>query len=266
MKISIITINYNNLSGLKETIDSVLSQSYDSTEYIIIDGGSTDGSAEYIQSVSSNLAYWISEKDRGVYDAMNKGIDQATGDYLIFMNSGDRFFNSSVLSEIFRDKDYEEDVLVGSTIYSNGNTGIVRHPRNLDIMLKELPFCHQSAFIKGTLMRSKKYDESYKIIADYQFFFQIWREGKTFLSIKKIVSIYDTSGLSSLQENAKTTYIERCKIWGKQPDVFDFYFRKFKAQLKRIVILALPSTLLDCIMRRPQSSNKAIPIARIIQI
>lgn len=266
MKISVITINYNNLSGLKETVNSVLSQSYDSTEYIIIDGGSTDGSAEYIQSVSSCLTYWISEKDKGVYNAMNKGIDQATGDFLIFMNSGDRFFNSSVLYEIFSDKYYEADVLVGSTIYSKGDTGIVRHPRNLAIMQKELPFCHQSAFIKGSLMRSKKYEESFKIIADYHFFFQIWREGKTFQNIKKIVSIYDTSGLSSLQENAKIAYNERCKIWGKQPNVFDFYFRRFKTQLKKIVISAIPSTLLDCLMKRPKGSNSATPIVNIMQL
>ena len=99
MKISIITINYNNIQGLKQTLFSVLEQDYNNIEYIVIDGGSTDGSKELLRAKSDELFYWVSERDKGVYNAMNKGIAQSTGDYLIFMNSGDVFFNKHVLSD-----------------------------------------------------------------------------------------------------------------------------------------------------------------------
>ena len=91
MKYSIITINYNHIEGLKRTIDSVISQTSSNYEYIIIDGGSTDGSVNIIKEYKEHLVYWISEKDNGVYHAMNKGVAQAQGDYCIFMNSGDCF-------------------------------------------------------------------------------------------------------------------------------------------------------------------------------
>ena len=93
MLFSIITINYNNSEGLRQTIDSVVSQTYHEYEYIVIDGGSTDGSVDIIGFFSDKVDYWVSEKDRGIYHAMNKGVAQAHGDYCIFMNSGDSFYN-----------------------------------------------------------------------------------------------------------------------------------------------------------------------------
>jgi glycosyltransferase involved in cell wall biosynthesis len=89
LKLSIITVNYNNLEGLKKTIESVVSQTWQVFEYIVIDGGSTDGSAAYIEAQSVNIDYWVSEPDNGIYNAMNKGIKAATGEYLLFLNSGD---------------------------------------------------------------------------------------------------------------------------------------------------------------------------------
>ena len=100
MKYSIITINYNNRDGLEMTINSVLEQTYKDFEYIIIDGGSTDGSLEVIKKHAAQIDYWVSEPDNGIYNAMNKGIRKATGDYLNFMNSGDTYHTSSVLGDI----------------------------------------------------------------------------------------------------------------------------------------------------------------------
>ena len=95
MKFSIISINYNHKEGLIRTIKSVLCQNNDNYEYIIIDGGSSDGSVDVIKDNAANIAYWVSEKDNGVYHAMNKGVAKAKGDYLIFMNSGDCFHSLS---------------------------------------------------------------------------------------------------------------------------------------------------------------------------
>lgn len=114
-KVTIITVNYNNLEGLKRTIPSVLSQTFHDYEYIVIDGGSTDGSKEYIESQQQGLTYWVSERDKGIYPAMNKGIAQAHGEYCIFMNSGDHFFSSVALEQAALELD-GTDFCVGKTI------------------------------------------------------------------------------------------------------------------------------------------------------
>ena len=98
-KLTIITINYNNLEGLKRTVESVLNQTWQEFEYIVIDGGSNDGSAEYIESQSEHIDYWVSEPDKGIYNAMNKGIAKARGEYLLFLNSGDHLYSAKVLEE-----------------------------------------------------------------------------------------------------------------------------------------------------------------------
>ena len=112
MKYSIITVNYNNKDGLKKTIESVIHQSYRDFEYIIIDGGSTDGSAELLKEYSDKITYWVSEPDKGIYNGMNKGIAKATGDYLNFMNSGDCFYADDVLQHV-ADYNYNADFIVG---------------------------------------------------------------------------------------------------------------------------------------------------------
>ena len=100
MKYSIITVNYNNREGLKRTIESVIHQTFRDFEFIVIDGGSTDSSAEVLKAYDEHISYWVSEKDNGIYDAMNKGIRKATGDYLNFMNSGDCFYDDDVLRNV----------------------------------------------------------------------------------------------------------------------------------------------------------------------
>lgn len=266
MKISIITINYNNIQGLKQTLFSVLEQDYNNIEYIVIDGGSTDGSKELLRAKSDELFYWVSERDKGVYNAMNKGIAQSTGDYLIFMNSGDVFFNKHVLSDFFVDKKYEADILYGNTVYKYGSKGILRFPRDLTVMQYELPFCHQSCFVKGSLMRNSLYDESYKLIADYAFFYHCWKENRKFQRINKIIAIYDTTGISADKKRAWQIYEEGCKIQGKKTYKLEYKLKQWKNKLRKIIKSIIPSRLLDILMHRPQNSNKAISIDIIQQI
>jgi len=118
MKLSIITVNLNNKSGLQKTIDSVISQTYKDFEWIIIDGGSTDGSKELIEQYSQYITYWISEPDKGIYNAMNKGIVQAKGEYLQFLNSGDALYDKYVLDKILKATNITSDIITGS-IFSN---------------------------------------------------------------------------------------------------------------------------------------------------
>src|ERR1035437_595442 len=100
-KLSIITVNLSNATGLRKTIESVISQTFTDYEYLIIDGGSTDGSLDIIKEFADRMSYWVSEPDGGIYNAMNKGIAWATGDWIIFMNSGDVFRNIEVLENVF---------------------------------------------------------------------------------------------------------------------------------------------------------------------
>ena len=196
MRFSIITINYNNRIGLDSTIKSITNQDFYDYEFIIIDGGSTDGSIDVIKKYEEHISYWVSEKDNGIYNAMNKGIAQAHGDYLIFMNSGDRFHTPDVLSTI---ADYQEDIICGkvlkgeSTIPSGHNKPAITL---VDLMRGSLP--HQAMFIKRELMVKHPYDENYKILSDWKFCLEsIVFDNCSFRNIDIIVADYDTSGISS---------------------------------------------------------------------
>jgi len=173
MKYSIITINYNNKEGLRKTIESVIHQTCRDFEYIIIDGGSTDGSAEVLKEYDKDIDYWVSEPDKGIYNAMNKGIAQAHGEYLNFMNSGDFFYNKEILANVIpHTKD--TDILVGKDYHYNessqkGFASILPSRISMVTFFKEtLP--HQGAFIKRTLFINTPYDETMKIAADWAFY------------------------------------------------------------------------------------------------
>ncbi|HPF97441.1 MAG TPA: glycosyltransferase family 2 protein [Mangrovimonas sp.] len=171
MQISIITINYNHLEGLKKTMSSVLEQTWQGFEYIIIDGGSTDGSANYIESHSNQLAYWVSEPDKGIYHAMNKGIFKAKGEYLLFLNSGDHFFEQTVLDEVHSQIKEYDLIYCDWQLVDNNSSKIFRYPDELHfshMFFNSLP--HQSTFIKKALFdQVGLYDEDLKIVSDWKF-------------------------------------------------------------------------------------------------
>ena len=171
MKVSIITINYNNKLGLQRTIDSVIIQTFKDFEWIIIDGGSTDGSKELIEEYSKYITCWVSESDKGIYNAMNKGIQRAHGEYLHFLNSGDVFYSKDILYDIFYIKSYNHDILTGNII-NNGKE--LRGIGYQDISLNDFFYnsvFHPSSFIKRELFYTFGfYDENYKIVSDWKFF------------------------------------------------------------------------------------------------
>lgn len=198
MYYSIITINYNNKEGLEQTIKSVLSQTFRNYQFIIIDGGSSDGSVDVIKKYANNINYWISEPDKGRYNAMNKGIKQAIGDYLNFMNSGDTFHSPTVLEDIAK-MNLSEDIITGG--YYNQENGIkhIIKPQEVTLltMLKNT-FNHQATFIKRHLFDKRLYDENYVIQSDAKFNFQsIIFDNCSVRIIKYIVANYDFNGISS---------------------------------------------------------------------
>lgn len=232
MLISIVTINYNDLNGLKKTMESVLGQSYQQIEYIIIDGGSTDGSAAYIESQQASLDYWISERDAGIYNAMNKGIDKATGDYILFLNSGDCLESSEVIA-FLKPSEFSHDLITyGLHIVGNGIDYVRRIPDNIGFafMFKNsLP--HQSTFIKRSLFkRIGKYDENLKFVSDWKFFIlAICKFNAKFLNKPTVLSNYNLYGFSSLQENSKLLRLERKTVLMEE---FGPFYEDFKELTK----------------------------------
>lgn len=211
-KITIITINFNNLKGLGKTIPSVLSQSYPNYEYIVIDGGSSDGSKEYIKSKQQGIDYWVSEKDEGVYNAMNKAIRRAHGEYCIFMNSGDHFFNSQSLEFAATELD-GTDYCTGKTIImEKTNLFLCTPPQTMTFRFaKNRVLQHQSTFIKTQLLKDRPYDENLRIVSDWAHFFESWCfKNCSYKAISPIISVYYTDGISSI--NTKLLKKERQNV------------------------------------------------------
>jgi len=197
-KIGIITINLNNGEGLEKTINSVINQTYKNYEIIIIDGGSTDNSIDIIKKYKEHITYWVSEKDNGIYNAMNKGVEKCNSDYLIFLNSGDYFYENDTIKKIH--PNLFDDIVYGDLfIHDKNRTFIKRYqPKvNKNYFLNDtLP--HQASFIKKELFNGCKYDENYKIVSDWIFFFEsIILKHKTYLHLPYIISNYSLGGVSS---------------------------------------------------------------------
>lgn len=195
MKLSIITVNFNDAKGLERTIESVISQSYHNFEFIVIDGGSSDGSLDIIKKYERHIDYWVSEHDGGIYQGMNKGLRQAKGDYVNFMNSGDSFYSSDVLEKIFS-LGIETDIITGTHIGSPhpniGKNGVTMY----DLCTGAID--HQASFIKREVALRHPYDEKYKIVSDWKFFIEaLIIDNCSFFYTDTIVVNVDMSGISN---------------------------------------------------------------------
>ena len=203
MKFSIITVNFNNCKGLQRTIDSVLAQTSNDREFIVIDGGSTDGSKELLEKYDAQLDYWVSEPDRGIYNGMNKGIAQAKGEFVNFMNSGDTFFDTKTLEQVGLIMD-GSDIVVGSDYNEDPATGksaITILPLRISFAtFFTQTFPHQSSFIRRNLFDSSPYDESLTIVADWKFFLdKVVGEGRSVQLVDFPISRREQDGISNSQ-------------------------------------------------------------------
>lgn len=194
MKVSVITINYNNKEGLEKTIKSVLEQTFNDFEFIIIDGGSSDGSVDIIKKYIRHIDYWVSEKDKGIYNAMNKGIKVSNGEYCIFMNSSDTFYCPTTLQE-FYSQNPSEDIVYGNFVSQNKIINQVEKITLHNLLTHTIG--HQSTFIKRYLLEKNPYDENLKIVADWKFFFQeLVLNNASYKKINTIIADFDVSGIS----------------------------------------------------------------------
>lgn len=203
MKYSIITVNFNNKDGLRKTIESVIHQTFRDYEFIVIDGGSTDGSTDILKEYDSQIDYWVSEPDGGIYQGMNKGIKKAIGEYLNFMNSGDCFYADDILEKV-SNYPSDADFIVGKDYHYNSKTNqghVSIHPsRTTMIHFFVATLDHQSSFIKRELFKDSLYDESYRLVSDWIFYTEkIVKEQKNVQFIPIIVCKREEGGLSEQQ-------------------------------------------------------------------
>lgn len=209
--LSVITINRNNLLGLRKTMLSVLEQAQmlESTrfEYIVVDGASTDGSQEVIETLLQQetglRTRWVSEPDTGIYNAMNKGVNMAEGDYCLFLNSGDVLATKSVLAQVVRyieENKLSADVYYADAVFLNDKGQVRRvYPDRLSLdFFYYDSLCHQAMFYRRErLLSIGGYDEQYQLIADWVMNIQLFRKGLTFCHLPVLTTLYDTVGLTS---------------------------------------------------------------------
>ena len=221
MKVTVVTAVLNDAGHIEQTILSVISQTDIEIEYIIVDGGSKDGTLELIGKYKDKISLLISESDRGVYDAMNKGIKYSTGDFVYFINSGDVLLNPSILSKIKLEELKEKNAIIyGNVVVAYGNIEALEKPRpffNSKMKFKGIGICHQSMFFPGILIRNEKYDLSYKIAADYDLVYRLWRKGTEFLYRDITIAKYDWGkGISSNPYKLLDVYRENARVCHQQ--------------------------------------------------
>jgi glycosyltransferase involved in cell wall biosynthesis len=218
--LSIVTINYNNCIGLEKTIASVISQNYLNFEFLVIDGDSTDGSKAILAKYKNRINYSISEPDTGIYNAMNKGVMAAKGQYILFLNSGDLLNGASALEDFINHPDFEGDIIYGDYKFEEGEKVYPDKLSPLFFVRTSLP--HQSTFFKREVFEEMGlYEEHYKIVGDRAFFIKCFLSNHfVFKHIPYSLSIYDLSGISNNPIHMDTQASENSKMFQEQYGVF----------------------------------------------
>jgi glycosyltransferase involved in cell wall biosynthesis len=245
--ITVVTVVRNGEKTLEETILSVINQTYSNVEYIIVDGDSTDGTLDVVRKYEDRIDYWMSEPDKGIYDAMNKGIDLASGEWLNFMNSGDWLYNNSVLSELFENRVYPSIDLIAGTSFIRSPWGNFQGKKlTAEKIFKN--YYHQSIFSRYILNKKHPFDISYRIASDFNFIYKCFIQyGKIYVTdliISSIMFSYDSCSIENNVESAKEAL--RIIISGDNicyRHFFYYLYRYFMSNISRFVEKYFPSFL-----------------------
>ena len=219
MRFTVITVVYNDIENLKRTCYSVANQTFDDYEHLIIDGGSTDGTIPFLKKATKKNDHirYYSGKDKGVYDAMNKGVALAKGDYILFLNAADMLAKRNTLEQVHNMITDDTDVLYGRCVYSSGKNKkqiFGGRLRFVDILMDHY-VAHQSVFAKKELLSSFPFDLKYKYQADQDFMLRVKKNGYLMKYVKEIIALYDGNGLSSQEALVSEYRVERYSILKK---------------------------------------------------
>lgn len=250
MILSIITVCFNDVCALRKTFESVDSQNgimdlgdSKQIEYIIIDGGSNDGSTLFLEDIQNKYSWvkFISEPDNGIYDAMNKGMNIATGDYIEFLNAGDCFYSKNTIEDVISYLTaHEADVFYGKAIKYDLLHEEIFECRDITMLLNEMPFCHQAIFFRRKCHLEFPYDLRYRLASDYNSVLKMYLNGKRFFKINECLVNYDMMGVSGIHLDETYKEITMIRINNKVIKwtfiaKFLFYLGLFKRKiLKRM--------------------------------
>ena len=226
-KLTVITIVYNNVHDIERTVLSVLNQSYTNIEYLLIDGASNDGTLEILKQYEGRIGKLVSERDKGIYDAMNKGLSLATGDYVLFMNSGDEIYSSDTVEKIFATKP-DADIYYGETEMFDENwtsLGQRRHRTPEHFTWRDFKFgmsiSHQAIYIRRAL--TEPYDLNYQLSSDIDWIIKAAKKAKNIVNVRRYVAKYLVGGMS--KKKHRQSLVERFHIFSKHygliPTIFN---------------------------------------------
>ena len=237
VKISVVTISYNAENEIEKTIISVIHQNYNNIEYIIVDGASSDNTLKIANRYKGKITTIISERDSGIYNAMNKSLRYCSGDWVIFMNAGDCFANDDVLLSIFS-QNYSDNigVLYGYTLTRNGRMKLKPFVCKRFNSL-QMGFCHQSSLVRRDLLELYKFDEKYMLAADYNLMYRLWKDGYLFHNTQTDIALFDTSGVSSVKQFDLLDEISSFTGLKNSPI---YYLFKIKLCLKKLINIRYP--------------------------
>jgi glycosyltransferase involved in cell wall biosynthesis len=236
--VTVITVVFNGATELSRTIESVLAQTYQNLEYIIVDGGSTDGSVNILRHHDHQITHWISEPDAGIFDAMNKGIALAHGEWINFMNAGDCFCHSNVVASVFPlPHDSALTVVYGDTLVDYESYTVLRRAKAAEQLWKGSQFCHQSAFIQRAYHTTHRYNTANKFCADFEFFHHAWNEGRRFLRLNMSMATITPDGVSDRHRLSVLEAWRRIAVGPQANPRIEAYYR-FKIIVSRFAIFA----------------------------
>ncbi|BBB24033.1 glycosyl transferase, family 2 [Isorropodon fossajaponicum endosymbiont JTNG4] len=252
--ITVVTVVFNGVKFLEETIKSVINQTYDNIEYIIIDGGSTDGTIDIIKKYEDKIAYWVSESDKGIYDAMNKGVDAATGNWINFMNAEDKFYSNTTIEKIFNTKQYTTKIIYGDVIIDYGNFLKVKKAKNFNKLWQGMVCSHQSTFIESKYHKENKFILKYSIAGDFNFFYNVFKQNDKTTYIQNIIAIISLDGVSDINRLTAIRQNHRIINNHKFNLKYNLYYLYLYVEqfIKKIIKLFLPKQIIDRIKKIKQ--------------
>jgi glycosyltransferase involved in cell wall biosynthesis len=238
--LAIVTICFNDRSGLERTLDSVAAQTTDQVEHIVVDGGSTDGSVEVIKAHGSRLTRWVSEPDRGIYDAQNKGWRMASAPWVLFLNAGDTLHGNDVLECVLPELQEDVDIVYGDLQVNDEQGGwrVKAYPARITsawLMKESLP--HPAQFTRRTVLeRLNGFDDNYRIVADYDLFARaFWKLGIRMRKLPLVVSDFTLGGLSSDVATTDQLLRERTEVQRRQAPRGWFLLYRAWATFNRLI-------------------------------